>query len=248
MAGPDWISIVDAIPSGLSEQDNRTWRRAIVSRLETGKMPAVATRLVTKFIAFADDEIPPASVHYSTFISANGGSKMRPYSIESNVELDCDFWRSEHAEQSTNFERIEFCFSAFANWQQCEFGSIDYYAEEDFGGTAALRIRDAVNVKINRELLDAFNRTFQPSQSSDPTLLGRPVKYDWNGSWAHLIAIAELDGLAPEPEKLGTQARIESEIADWFANNGSSTPSEAAIRKQAQLALRAIRNRSRKGQ
>lgn len=247
MAEPDWISIVDAVPSGLSEQDNQTWRRAIVSRLETGKMPAVATRLVTKFIAFADDEIPPTAVHYSTFISAKGGANQRPFSIEENVELDCDFWRSEHAEQIANFEQIEFCFSAFANWQQGEFGSIDYFAEEDFGWSASLRIREAVNVKINRELVGAFNRTFPSSQSSDPTLLGRPVKYDWNGALAHLAAIAEFDGLASEPEKRGTQAHIESEIANWFASNGSFIPSEAAIRKQAQRVLHSIQNRSRKG-
>ena len=55
---------------------------------------------------------------------------------------------------------------------------------------------------------------------------GRPRRYDWDGFYTEIVAIADLDGL---PE---IQADLERRMAEWCSLNWGSEPSDEAIRQK----------------
>lgn len=70
---------------------------------------------------------------------------------------------------------------------------------------------------------------------------GRPVKWDWDGAMAHLVAIANLpDGLDTLAEGELRQADIERAMSEWFARTANDSPSISQIRGKAQAVMRAI--------
>ena len=68
--------------------------------------------------------------------------------------------------------------------------------------------------------------------------LGRPLKWDWEGALAHIIAQAQTpDGL---PTGHGSQARLEEMIADWFIAQTGEAPAQSQIRNRASKVVRTL--------
>lgn len=68
--------------------------------------------------------------------------------------------------------------------------------------------------------------------------IGRPPKWDWEGSLAFIVSQAQLpDGLPTGP---GAQARIEEMMASWFTDKTGDTPAPSQIRQRAAAIVRSL--------
>jgi len=74
--------------------------------------------------------------------------------------------------------------------------------------------------------------------SGDGRRVGRPPKWDWEGSISHVVAKAQTpDGLPTGP---GAQARIEEMISEWFIGETGDSPSSSQIRQRASKIVRSL--------
>jgi hypothetical protein len=72
---------------------------------------------------------------------------------------------------------------------------------------------------------------FTTDKSEWKRAIGRPPKWDWEGSMAFVISQAQLpDGLPTGP---GAQARIEEMMACWFSDQTGDSPAPSQIRQRA---------------
>lgn len=125
----------------------------------------------------------------------------------------------------------------FANWQRAEFACAETtFFRVEFpapAGTVTF-----YNVQFAQIDVDAI-APLQPN-SEKPVRTGRSTKYDWTAAMVHLVGVAELDGLVSDPQAHGALADVEKRIANWFSENSTEQPSEAAIRPYARQVLDAI--------
>ena len=91
-------------------------------------------------------------------------------------------------------------------------------------------------------LLPSFNlghtMGFTTTKSEPRRQVGRPLKWDWEGVMAHVVAQAQQpDGL---PTGSGAQARIEEMMAEWFTDETGEAPSPSQIRQRAAKIMRML--------
>lgn len=68
--------------------------------------------------------------------------------------------------------------------------------------------------------------------------IGRPPKWDWEGSLAFIVSQAQMpDGLPTGP---GAQARIEEMMANWFTDKTGDMPAASQIRQRAAAIIRSL--------
>lgn len=68
--------------------------------------------------------------------------------------------------------------------------------------------------------------------------VGRPVKWNWEGALAFVVAQAQKpDGLPTGP---GAQARIEEMISSWFIDEAGDSPSTSLVRQRAAAITRSL--------
>lgn len=71
-----------------------------------------------------------------------------------------------------------------------------------------------------------------------PRARGRPLKWDWEGALAFIVAHAHHpDGLPTGP---GAQARIEEMIAGWFIDQTGASPAPSQVRERAGKIVRML--------
>ncbi|MFM9979220.1 MAG: hypothetical protein ACKVOP_14395 [Sphingomonadaceae bacterium] len=78
-----------------------------------------------------------------------------------------------------------------------------------------------------------------PKRQAGP---GRRRLHDWDGAFLHLIGEAERNAIAPDPDAHGAQADIAKMIADWFADQGATIPSNSQLQSTAKRVLEHIRD------
>ena len=102
-------------------------------------------------------------------------------------------------------------------------------------------------IKFEHEKIEMLlpNHELQPStdhgfvRADNPRAIGRPLKWNWEGSMAYIISLAQHpDGL---PTENGAQAKIENMIADWFIRETGNSPSTSQIRTRAQTIIASLK-------
>ena len=75
--------------------------------------------------------------------------------------------------------------------------------------------------------------------------IGRPPKWDWEGSLAFIVSQAQLpDGLPTGP---GSQARIEEMMSGWFLNETGDAPAPSQVRQRAATVIRSLERPEKPG-
>jgi hypothetical protein len=255
MSEVEWISIVDACPKNLSVSERSKWRQVIINLLGNGRLRAQVSSYSL------------ASFHcsFELFCSLTGKCDCS-HSIKQAISrisdpgpllVPTEFWASLHHVDQADWPKKLDADTVVADWVLGDFASVrpePLIAEEpymdDYGhyhyppeSECNAWVHWMLDVKLEHAVVSRVNAQFEEAPVKKAA---RPTKYDWNGALLNLIAVAEIEALAPDPEKPGAQARIESVIADWFASNSDQVPSEAAIRPYASRVLEAIKAQGNK--
>lgn len=84
----------------------------------------------------------------------------------------------------------------------------------------------------------SLNSSVVVARADQGRQLGRPAKWDWDASLAHIVALANKpDGLPSGP---GAQARIEELMVEWFIDRTGDAPAISQIRTRAQKIVRSM--------
>jgi hypothetical protein len=135
----------------------------------------------------------------------------------------------------------------YGDWELSEFKHACLsWPEPGYIENYSIRKMHAIGIEVEA----AFVERLVPANFAHKTIGSSPnrnTKYDWGAAMAHLVAIAEIDGLVSDPDAHGVQSRVEKTMADWFALNTYQQPSEAAIRVYAARVIQAIKGYRSKG-
>lgn len=148
----------------------------------------------------------------------------------------------------TSFWRI---FKHTAAASHADWASGDFYITEfvDRSGSWSGAARDVhfdfdalpgaglVSVDHSDEALSAAQPSEPPKNKG-----GRPLKYDWHGAFAHLVALANRpDGLDSSGKVKELNVPFISELLeDWFDTQGVGRPGDSQLRKFAGIVVGAI--------
>ena len=152
-----------------------------------------------------------------------------------NIDWDAGTVKVEVSQPSGALE--EHLFWDAEEHLSSEFESADY--EISLSGLCFER--EAIEMLLPSHSLDNTGSTFASAidRPSTNPVLGRPPKWDWEGSISYLVSVAQHpDGL---PHGEGAQARIEEMMSQWFIDQSGDSPSTSQIRQRARSIMLALK-------
>jgi hypothetical protein len=145
-----------------------------------------------------------------------------------NDEIPAEFWR-----------HISFSNGWGTEWVSGDF-TIEW--EEKSASGSAFNVHfDADNLPGLTASPIAPHADAPESMTSDAPTRGRPIKWDWDGALAYIVALANLpDGLEALADGPLRQADLERAISEWFIGKTGNAPATSQIRARASAIMLAV--------
>jgi hypothetical protein len=259
--GTEWLLFADAVNCLSDNPKFPEPQDAIRKQLQSGLARSCAARLrieIARISAFdLEDQEPWKYPHTVSHHRNNNGGGV---TILDDVLIPAEFWTMlmfSKRDRPAWRGKMKIGHSAYlCDWEQNEVSRIrvrktEWFPEDEPEPQFQYEIeyRTLVDVSIERAAIKRLSPSaLQPSAVGRPqTESERATKYDWLGAFAHVAAVLCYDEVIENPNKHGTQAKIERIMAQWFLDGGDEQPSPARLKTQAKIIMGALRSKASEG-